>query len=495
TNAPAGSRVIPEPTRSDLLMIDPDITRLEQQLIATRATIEAHVRKFRDPNHPVRVEDREIEQTLLDELDERMQAARGQWVANGGRIRPEADGAFMRTEREQRLGRLRAVQVRQQAQLDKYYTMRATLSEFQQRVDDLTRDIRIVDDRIKALDVPPDLTFSGQIKIHEGMRPLLPSRDKRRQMMVAGVFGGFGLSLGFFFLWGMIDRRAFSVSQLDSPAHAYRLLGILPHLKMTSEFDDDRDAAAQCVHQIRNRLEAVRNRESSTVIAVCSAFAEDGKTNLTMLLGWSFAAAGHRTLLVDADFVGRSLSRRTGTLESAGLREVLSRKWLDDEVRPLSAGNLTVLAAGRLESFGPEQIRVDDFEMLATELRAQFDIILIDTGPFVGGVEVLPLCAAADGVVFVVRRGRSRNRLDSCIDELRITSTPCFGVVLNRAAPEDCARYVSGSSGASGKGRRAATPSTLPVAMGPVNGRQSSVVCTIETRSLRDLDSTPGADS
>ena len=48
------------------------------------------------------------------------------------------------------------------------------------------------------------------------------------------------------------------------------------------------------------------------------------------------------------------------------------------------------------------------------ELRAQFEVIVVDTGPMLGSLESTPVVSASDGVVLSVRRGRSRTRLEEC---------------------------------------------------------------------------------
>ena len=70
--------------------------------------------------------------------------------------------------------------------------------------------------------------------------------------------------------------------------------------------------ASHCVHQIRNRIEALRDKSTNFVLAVSSPFQGDGKTSIVSALGWSYAAAGNRTLLIDCDIVGQSLTRQMG---------------------------------------------------------------------------------------------------------------------------------------------------------------------------------------
>jgi Mrp family chromosome partitioning ATPase len=96
--------------------------------------------------------------------------------------------------------------------------------------------------------------------------------------------------------------------------------------------------------------------------------------------------------------------------------------------------------------FGPENVRRIDLERLVAQVRDQYDIILVDTGPLLGSLESTPVMAVADGVVLSVRRGRSRSKLEDCINRLKMVGTECIGVILNCAARSDCNRYVSEAS-------------------------------------------------
>jgi Mrp family chromosome partitioning ATPase len=165
-----------------------------------------------------------------------------------------------------------------------------------------------------------------------------------------------------------------------------------------------------------------------------------------MALGWSYAAAGYRTILVDCDIVGRGMSRHLGLSDRQGVREVLRDRRLDTQIAKLSTPNLSALPVGIDPTIGPESIRRDDFATLCSELRQMYDVIIVDTGPYIGSVEMLPVASAADSVVFSIRRGRSRARLDECLNDLASNRIGCLGVILNCAVQSDCLRYVSKST-------------------------------------------------
>ena len=75
--------------------------------------------------------------------------------------------------------------------------------------------------------------------------------------------------------------------------------------------------ASDCVHRLRGRIESRRAPEKGYSIMVSSPFQGDGKTTLAVSLGWSYAESGYKTLLIDADFVGRAMTHQFRATEGA----------------------------------------------------------------------------------------------------------------------------------------------------------------------------------
>ncbi|MCI0364065.1 MAG: AAA family ATPase [Phycisphaerales bacterium] len=325
-----------------------------------------------------------------------------------------------------------------------------------------------------------------------GNRPDEPSNDARRKRAILGLGLGLMASFGAFFVLGSIDRRAFAARQLaPTPGSRTPLcLGVLPDLGASLSDPESSDVASHCVHQIRNQIEAIRDPHSGYVLAVTSPFQGDGKTSIVMALGWSYAAAGYNTLLVDCDMVGRSLTRQLGLSGREGLKNALIAGELNGSISRVPIQNLSAIPVGVSNSFGPESVRRTDLQRLIDQVREHYDIILIDTGPMFGALESTPVTAVADGVVLSVRRGRSRARLEECANRLEMVGTRCVGVILNCAVRSDCNRYVSEASLAAAeedRGARGEPPSSRATDV-PANERNALVRAMQTTARARSTD-------
>lgn len=444
------SASIPDPTLADLERLDEELKNYNSQHKDLVARL-SHIAKIYKPRHQqVRQTQQKLE--LLEAMIEmRLTSARERWYALGGKLpsanQGESIDSLTTVQLKQRRGKLQILLASNQAEVKSLNKEQSQIQSLLQEQEDIELMLSELNSEIQVMAIESDAQFSGRISIANwGFLPRYPDKDRRRSLAIVGFFGGFGLSCGLFFLLGTLDRRMYSVSQLQINSSRYRCLGVLPFLGANGVDPELSETATQCVHQIRNRIEAVRDQLSSHMMVVTSPYQGDGKTSLALALGWSYAAAGHRTLIMDCDLLGRSLTQQMNLAKHPGVKEVLRDRNLTDQIVDMPVPNLSVMGAGVDRSFGPESIRRDDFASLCGELRQRFDIVIADTGPFSGSVELLPVVAASDGVIFSIRRGRSRIRLDECLSELESIDVPCLGVVFNCADRADCNRYISKST-------------------------------------------------
>ncbi|MFK7960973.1 MAG: hypothetical protein AB8G96_10655 [Phycisphaerales bacterium] len=336
------------------------------------------------------------------------------------------------------------------AEISRISRFTSDVEQLEAEILDLEGQLDVVAERLSGLKIETNADFSAisrRITVTPAEEPRVPSSDKRRKLAAVGLMGGLGVGFGLFFVLGTLDRRAFDSTQLRGKEHRRPFLGTIPD--MEQRVDDEVDAnalAASCVHQVRNRIDAVRSADEGLVLAVSSPQQGDGKTSVAVALGHSYARAGFSTILVDCDLIGEGLSLAMGLRDRVGIRESLLAGRITNEIVADVAANLSVLPCGSTRGFGPESVRRASLMNLIRELRSVYDVVIVDSGPMPGSIESIPVAMSVDGVVVVIRRGRQQSVLDSCIESIESTGTPCFGVVLNRARPSDCERMVSASA-------------------------------------------------
>lgn len=445
-------------TAEQLARIDPELPAMHRELVDLRSQLDQAEGRYHESHFFIRRLTERID-LIEQQIEARERVAREQWATVS--IARSDDGratAMSAQEFEGRRERLAGAIQSDEEEARRVSAQHMHLQGMLAELVELDGALAEVNQAIRGLHIEAAAEHSGRTTVVEwGSRPLLPSRDRRLPFTAAGGLAGLGLGLGSFFLVGIARPRTWNTRQIGERFGAHACLGAIPRLEGSFERPGALEEAVRCAHSVRNRIEARRD-PAWRVIAVTSAESGDGKTALALALGWSYAISGCRTLLVDCDLEGRSLTRQIGLAGEVGLREALRNRHLNGEVRHCGQANLDAIGVGNDDAVGPESIRADSLGPLCKEMRDAFDLVIVDTGPL-GCVESLPVLAAADAVVLTTRRGRSWTRFEQCLEELRAVGTPCLGVVLNAADLSDCRRYVSTS--------RTPQPALCPPQPGP----------------------------
>jgi capsular exopolysaccharide synthesis family protein len=370
------------------------------------------------------------------------------------------------------LAKLREAEMVQEEYVKLLRENRAEIGRNKNEIDQLTNELRIIEDDIKDATARYDrlsaelAVGTGQISVNSyGEVPEVAS-DKRKQLAVVGFVLGGGLPVGLMLLLGLLDGRYRYSDDSADDTSGLTLLGILPNLPDRLSDPTQASVAAHCVHQIRTMLQLhAAAAEDRKCYAVTSASSGDGKTSLTLALGLSFAASGSKTLLIDCDLIGAGLTGRLNMAGPEGILEAITHRSLMDYVRQTDITDLSILPVGLAGGHHAGMFSPGAMRRLIDEAKKHFEVILIDTGPVLGSIEATPVCASADGVVLAVSRGQQRPLVEKARAHLRSIGATIAGVVFNRAQARDFETSISGislrsqaRSGVNGNGHNSGQP-------------------------------------
>lgn len=297
-------------------------------------------------------------------------------------------------------------------------------------------------ERIAAIDAIAkndslDPAFAGIQKISD--RPVAPDPLK---IGLLSLLGGGILALGAPFLMERIGHRLPKIAQLET-ALRLRGLGAVPMLEnlpphtppLADPGDSQRSRLAEDFRAIRDNLLAAG--KPPQVIMVASAMPAEGKTIVAANLAMSFAETGARTLLIDTDLRRGRLHRLFGYRRTPGLSNVLPGELpLESAIRPTPHDDLFVLNAGKKIDAGSGLLASEKFAAAMVALRANFEVIIVDTPPVLGLAETSVLQRHVDGVLLVISNDRTPKRvLTAAVEILKGRGANIRGFVLNRANP------------------------------------------------------------
>lgn len=339
------------------------------------------------------------------------------------------------------------------------FAERAKMSEVQQRIGALRDQIRREEQELATVEqaistlalqirVVQEYNSTGRIRVRsEGFTPAFPSVDRRKSYAAAGLALGGGLPVALMMLLGLVDRRLRYSDDTGQDGIGAPLLGILPILPPDVKDEERRAMAAHCVHNIRVLLQLSAEAGGAKTYCVTSPTSGDGKTSLTLSLGLSFAASGARTVLVDFDTVGTGLSSSMDLRGGEGLVEAVLRGDLNGCVHPSGVDDrLFLIPSNPGDELHVSRFSTGAIRRLVRQLRDQFDVVLIDSGPILGSIEASLACAQADGVILVVGRGQQHAFVRRAVERIQAVGGVLAGIVFNRATAQDFKRSVSSGS-------------------------------------------------
>ncbi|MBM3965031.1 MAG: polysaccharide biosynthesis tyrosine autokinase, partial [Planctomycetes bacterium] len=175
-------------------------------------------------------------------------------------------------------------------------------------------------------------------------------------------------------------------------------------------------------------------QSGSKVFMFTSPSPGDGKSTTIANLAISLAQTNKRVCLVDADYRRPRVQQNFGVqFEPGGLQHLLGETSLDEALRPCEfQNNLTLLTTGGRPKNPGELVASNGFADMISELRAKYDIVLIDSPPVIPVADATSLSSVVDGIVLVlrIRRGvilsarKAKERLD-------MVQANLMGVIVN----------------------------------------------------------------
>lgn len=138
--------------------------------------------------------------------------------------------------------------------------------------------------------------------------------------------------------------------------------------------------------------------------------------------------------VVDCNLRSPGLHEQFAINNHFGLSDALLRSDpLHQFVRQLSRKNLWLLSCGSTTENWEEKVASGSLRLLITELRAQFDYVLMDVAPTSTCQDGIALGTSSDGIVLVLKANSTRRDIARrALRELKAANIPILGAVLNQ---------------------------------------------------------------
>lgn len=190
--------------------------------------------------------------------------------------------------------------------------------------------------------------------------------------------------------------------------------------------------------------------EEVKAIALTSFSAAEGKSTISFQLAVSFAQAGKRVLLMDADLRKSVLANRLrvhGKVQ--GLTHYLSGMANARELLyQTDVPGLYIMFAGARVPNAAEALGSKSFKKLIPALKENFDYIIVDAAPVGQVIDCAIIAPELDGVLMVVDATNNSYKLERrAKQQLEKSGGKVLGAILNRVDFKDKGGYYGRAYG------------------------------------------------
>ncbi|MDW8014541.1 MAG: polysaccharide biosynthesis tyrosine autokinase [Bacteroidia bacterium] len=211
--------------------------------------------------------------------------------------------------------------------------------------------------------------------------PVYPSRI---QVYVIALLLGLFIGIGGVILWHLLNQRVSYRIDIEglSPVP---VIGELPYEREQKGLLPFSGLQLEILRSLRNALGFLWDPASPKVVVLTSTVSGEGKTYLARGIAYTYALAGYRVLLVDADLRRGSISQAVGFQEK-GLSLLLSASQISEEmvreaIIPLGKEGLYLLPSGPLPPNPAELLESPRLVHLIQILASEYDVFVLDTAP------------------------------------------------------------------------------------------------------------------
>lgn len=289
---------------------------------------------------------------------------------------------------------------------------RAELAALQEEADDVRKLLEETSGALEEIRLEAGRALPGYTAILSPATPrATPAEDSRKVLAAAGLAGGGILPFFLALALGLASGRVRHSDALIRFSHRVPVLRVVPRRRPSSS-ETDRLRNALQLHPLRQPMAAGAAR-----IITFTRLDGAAPADSALALAHSFAAAGTRVLLVDADLTGAGPSRQLDLQASPGWRDLLLGG--TPAPHPLAEG-LDVLPAGLDPRQTDTSAGIGAIRRALAKLAEGRDLILIcASGPNASLMTELLLSASDLGLAEVGPRDRKATvaahvfRLDS----------------------------------------------------------------------------------
>lgn len=273
--------------------------------------------------------------------------------------------------------------------------------------------------RIRDADITEGISSDMVTVLEEAVPPGGPVTPRKLQsIFTAGLLGvliGVGIIFGLDFLDDSLRYPEDVAKHLG-----LNFFGLVPSANWSSSDIrthllsqiDPKSGLAESYRNIRAALMQQKFTRNSKTLLVTSALPKEGKTTTSLNISISFAQAGQRVLIVDADLRRGEVHKYFGLEGGRGLADVLAGQAKTESViQRTGVANLDLIATGPFPANPAELFLRPEFRTFMEYASRSYDKIIFDGPPVMAVSESAVLASMVESTVLIVWAGHTSRKL------------------------------------------------------------------------------------
>jgi len=284
--------------------------------------------------------------------------------------------------------------------------------------------------------------------------PVTPSAPNIPLTVALGALLGLAVGVAVAVLRSVLDTRVRTIDDVERAVTAPTLGGIaldpLAKKRPLLVAVAGRDPRAEAFRSLRTNVKFLALDGEPMALVVTSSGPGEGKSTTAANLAIAFAESGARVALIDADLRLPRIADYFSIEGGVGLTEVLiGRLAASDALQHWGRGALFVLPAGTIPPNPAELLGSSAMTSLLNDLKAAFDIIIIDSPPVGLVTDAAVLARLTQGAILVAASGKTRtNRLSEAEATIEKVGAKVVGTVATMLPTRGADRTAYGVYGA-----------------------------------------------
>lgn len=274
--------------------------------------------------------------------------------------------------------------------------------------------------------------------------PVVPNTSRN---IAIGLALGVLLGVGIAVLRDLLDNTVKDRATLEEITGA-GIVGSVPldkerRKQAAVSFDRDNSGIAEAFRKLRTNLQFLAVDNPPRVIVVTSSMPSEGKSTTAINIALALAEGENNVVLVDGDMRRPMLHKYLDLVGPVGFSTVLSgRTSLSEALQKTRFPGLTVLTSGAVPPNPSELLGSLSARKLLSDLRAEFDYVIVDSTPLLAVTDAAILAAGADGVLIMARFGQTkRDQLTHAVGNLADVGAPLLGAVFTMMPTRGSSSY------------------------------------------------------